>query len=109
MFAKSYIITPFWTHIRLYCVELLIAKYYLFYLCRGQCYLMWQKADCSKNHCTTEPMLQKNIYIYCEEKTLWSGPTWQNSCQETTVEEAKQFQKASVGQGAQTLENRAVE
>ena len=33
----------------------------------------------------------------------------QNCCQETSVEEAKQCQKAPVGQGAQRPDNRAVE
>ena len=34
---------------------------------------------------------------------------WQKCCQEATVDEAKQIQKVSVGQGAQRLDNRAVE
>ena len=72
---------------RLYCVELLLARYFLFYVCRGQFHqsyqLAWQKDDYTKYHCTIESMMWKNcVNIQCEEKTLWSWPIWQNCCQE---------------------------
>ena len=48
---------------------------YLFYLWRGQFHhshqLAWQKADCSKHHCTTEPMLWKNRLISTARRRLW--------------------------------------
>ena len=44
-----------------------------------------------------------------EKKTLWSCPIWQNCCQETTVEEVKQCQKAPVGKSAPRLDNKTVE
>ena len=58
-----------------YCIELLFARYYLFYLCRGQFHqshqLAWQNVDCSKHHCTTETMFWKKcVNIHCEEKTV---------------------------------------
>ena len=72
--------------------------------------LAWQKNDCSKYHCSIEPILWKEcVKIHFEEKTLWSWPIWQNCCQETTIEKAKQCQKTPVGQGIQRLGHRAVE
>ena len=51
--------------------------------------------DCSKHHCITKSMSWKKcMNIHSEEKTLWSWIIWQNCCQETTVEEANQCQKA---------------
>ena len=62
---KSLVLNITWTHIRQYCVELMLAKYYLFYLCREQFHqshqFAWQKADCLKHHCTIEPMSWKNV------------------------------------------------
>ena len=40
--------------------------------------------------------VKKYVNIHCEEKTPWNWPIWQNCCQESTVEEAKQCQKAPV-------------
>ena len=54
-------------------------------------------------------VMKKCVNIHCEEKTWLSWPIWQNCCQKTTVEEAKQYQKAPVGQGMQRLDNRAME
>ena len=42
---------------------------------------------------------KKFVNIHCEEKILWSWPIWQNCCQETPIEEAKQCQNPPVGQG----------
>ena len=50
---------------RLYCVELLLARNYMFYLYRGQFHrsqqLAWRKADRYKYHCIIEPMPWKNV------------------------------------------------
>ena len=49
--------------------------------------LAWQKADCSKHHCTTEPISRKKcVSIHCEEKTPGSRPIWHNCCKETSVD-----------------------
>ena len=67
--------------------------------------LAWQKADCSKHHRTTEPMSWKKcVNIHCEEKTQWSWPIWQICCQETSVEEAIQCQKAPLDLDTQRVE-----
>ena len=44
-------------------------------------------------------VMKKSVNIYCQEKTLWSWFIWQNCCQETPIEEAKQYLKAPVGKG----------
>ena len=54
----------------------------------------WEKADCSKHHCTTKPMLRKKCQNPLWEMTLWNWPIWPNCCQKTTFEKAKQCQKA---------------
>ena len=51
--------------------------------------------------------MKKCVSIQCKEMTK-KLPIWQNHCQETTIEEAKQCQKVPVGQGAQRLDNRVV-
>ena len=95
----------------LYCVELLLARCFLFYVCRGQFHqshqLAWQKANCLKHHWTN--VVKKYVSIHCEKTTLCIWPIWQNYCQEITVVEAKQCQKSPVGQDAQRLDNKTVE
>ena len=52
------------------------------------------------NNCTTKPLSWKTcVNIHCKEKSLWSWSIWQNYCQESTVEDAKnteRFQSAKV-------------
>ena len=84
-FFKSYFILP-----RKITLDHIVLNYCLldticFYQCNRQFHhnyqLAWQKADCSKHYCTTEPMSwKKYIRIHCE-KTLWSWPKWKNCCQ----------------------------
>ena len=82
----------------------LLARFYLFYVCRGQFHqnhqFAWQKADCSKQHCITETMSWKKM---CQH------PLWED-CEaglygRITVEEEKQCEKAPVGQTAQRPDN----
>ena len=73
----------------------LLARYYSFYLCRGQFHqshqLVWQKTNCSKYHCTTELMSWKNVLIstvkrrLCENGLLstnycWGSKTMSKGC-----------------------------
>ena len=48
---------------------------------------------------------EKNVSKSTVSRRLWTQPIWQNCYQETNAEEAKQCQKAPVGQGAQRLNN----
>ena len=101
MFSKSYIIPP-WIDIRLYCIELSLARYNEFYIYRVTS-LCAPNITAQQNQCR-----EKCLNIHYKEKTIWSWPKWQKSSQETTVEVAKQSEKSQVGQGAKTLEGRAV-
>ena len=63
-----------WTHIKLYHVELLLARYYQFYLCRGQfhqspAYMTedWQLQTSLHNWTN---VMKKCINIYCQETTV---------------------------------------
>ena len=72
--------------------------------------LVWQNADCSKHHWTAEPMSWKNVSTSTvRRRRCETGLYGRIAVKKPTVEEAKQCQKAPVGQGAQRLDNRAVE
>ena len=90
--------TANWTHIRLYCDELLLVRYYLFYLCRKQFNQL--------QACVTEGWLlhtslynlinvMKKCFNIHSQKTLWSWPIWQSCCQETTVKSKTMLEGSS--------------
>ena len=74
--------TTTWSHIRLYCIGLLLARYYLFYLWRGQfhqstaCVREGWLLHASSLHNWTN-VVKACVNIHCEEATLWSLASWQ--------------------------------
>ena len=101
-FSKSYI-SPLDLTLRLFCVKLLLARHYLFYVCGGQFHqshqLAWQKANCSKYHCTNEPMSWKNVSTFTVRREPCEACLYDRiAVKKPPLRKQKKSQKVKVGQ-----------